>query len=80
MTSNDPRFEGWKAVSLQLQPETSSLIAELRASYAAEGREVSSLSRVVGDAVLQYHSDFFSVRSCPSDADNYMRTEAKHDD
>ena len=70
-------FDGWRTIALQLHPETSALIGELRASYHAEGREVSSLSRVVADAILQYHADFYAVRSRPSDGADFLVTAPK---
>lgn len=79
MTWNRKFPPGMKQVALQITPETSALVAELRAAYMADGRDLTSLSGVIRDAVLLHHSQYFSVRPRPSDTADYFSTGAHHD-
>ena len=72
--AKNPKFAHIRTVALQLEDETSHLIAQLRHSYDIEGREMTSLRQVVADAVLAYHNQFYAVRPQPSDSDAYLRT------
>ena len=70
-------LDGYASIKLVISPETSEQIADLRAQYAKEGRKHNSLAKVVSDAVKLLHTDVFSMRSKPADADEFFYTDPK---